>query len=211
MNAPGLSIKRMRSSLLAGLAALPLLSPVWADDASLPGDGFAAEHYEKLWTQSPFAVASADSAATPESSDYQIVGIARFDGVSYASLIDKQSQEHFLLSDAKPIRGLKLISITEGKTTAESFAVVQKNGESLTLKLEPPATGPVASVPGMPPQIPMPNPAIAVPQIPMPGTGVSQPGMEPPHPPPAVNFRRRLIRVPPPPDYNQTAQPGAPH
>jgi len=101
-----------------------------------PTEGFAASRYEPLWTKSPFSVAS--DAAPVESPDYSLVGIARFDGVSYASLVEKRSQEHFLLATGQPARGLTLVSITEGPEATDVLAVVSMDGQLITLKCKQP-------------------------------------------------------------------------
>ena len=100
--------------------------------AALPGLGFNGDRYTTLWTKSPFAIATPEAAAA--SQDYQLVGLAQFDGVSYASLIDKQTQEHFVLSSDKPVKSLTLISVAH--STEGGSAVIQRNGEILTLKQE---------------------------------------------------------------------------
>jgi hypothetical protein len=192
--------------VLFGAFALP--PSLDADEASLPGAGFSASHYEVLWTHSPFAVASSETTAS-ESPDYALVGIAQFDGVSYASLIDKKNQEHFILSGDKTERGMKLLSVTQGKDADGTFAVVQKDGAPLTLKLETAAT----PAPGL---ANAGNPAVPSPQIPMPGAAILLPPMTPNFPP-LARFRSRVIRIPPLPVQNQmgahgvSPQPVIPH
>jgi len=131
---------------MAFAGALVFLScPARADAPVLPGAGFAASRYEVLWTKSPFAVASAEGGQ--ESPDYALKGIAQFDGISYASLIDKRSPgpepEHFLLSSDKPVKGLTLVSISRGHDSSGTFAVIQKDGQVSTLKLETVSVAPV--------------------------------------------------------------------
>jgi hypothetical protein len=187
--------------------ALTLSGSLWAgaDTPVLPGNGFDASRYQGLWTKSPFAVASDDSTST--SPDYSLVGIAEIEGISYASLIDKQSQEHFLLCSDKPARGLTLISIKHGQNIADNSVIIQKkNGESITLKLE--AT---ASTPSVIPLIPMPGSTVA-PQGAYPGQvrrsvfpGQMQPGVYPRQGPPPAPFHPRII-VPPPRPLQPTQQ-----
>ncbi len=181
----------------------------WADDPAVPGEGFGASRYEALWTKSPFAVATAEAA--PESSDYSLVGIAQFDGVSYASLIDKQNnQEHFLLSSDKPSKGITLVSVTRGHGPSDTLAVIQKAGQSITLKLEQPALAPAAAAngaPGMPPNAAGLTPGVITPQIPMPGA--SAPG-NPGQMSPPVRIRPRIISVPPPPGQQPQFQQAPP-
>jgi len=120
---------------------------VRADDATLPGDGFPASRYEALWTKSPFAVATSETAVEA-SPDYMLVGIANIEGISYASVIEaKPPQEHFLISTEKPNRGMTLVSIT--RNGSDTFAQVQKDGQTLTLKLQeaPAAAGVVTGAP----------------------------------------------------------------
>jgi hypothetical protein len=151
----------------------------------LPDTGFANSKYEKLWSKSPFAVASPE-AGPSTSPDYSLVGIAKVDGISYASLIDKKNQEHFLLGTDKGDRGLSLVSITEGKDTDNSFAVISRDGVTTQLKLEEAPAGPaLAGAASAAPQ--------TMPQLMSPGAPTGRPV-----PPPAA-FRRRLIHIPPRP------------
>jgi len=174
-----------------------------ADEPILPGKGFVSTRYEVLWTKSPFSVASStESAASP---DYSLTGLAQFDGVSYASLFDKQKQEHFVLSSDKPLNGLTLVSVNRAQESANSSAVIQKNGsgESITLKLEsqpvaatPPPTGNGGPIVNLPPPT---MPPISNPQ------GQRQPGnptaLGPAQTPPPPLFHRHTITVPPPPSH----------
>jgi hypothetical protein len=179
---------------LGGFVALVFFPwPAVADgDSGLPGNGFPASRYEALWSKSPFAVASADGSG-PESPDYALVGIAEFDGISYASIIDKksQNQEHILLSSEKDADGLKLVSVARGKDAESTTAVVLKNGESLPLKLDPSAGSPA---PGMTP--------VPAPVITMPGAVPAQTPVQPPAStgqPPPVTYRPHMITLPSPP------------
>jgi hypothetical protein len=181
-----------------------------ASEPATPGPGFTGERYASLWTKSPFAIATPDAPAA--TTDYALVGIAQFDGVSYASLIEKQSQEHFVISSDKPYKNLKLVWISRGKGDDATSAVVDRNGESLTLTLEqtasaspmpgsainlPPGTAAgnpsVGGVPGgafsganLPPGMPAGNPSVGG----MPATYLT---------PPAVRIHRPRINIPPPP------------
>jgi len=184
--------------LLACTGSLALtLRPAGADDSSVPGEGFSAARYEALWTKSPFAVATAD--AVQESPDYSLVGIAEFDGVSYASLIERQSQEHFLISSDKPTRGLILTTITRSHDGSDTYAVVQKDGQPITLKLEQAPA--MAAVPGAPQTTTVPTPGIVTPQIPMPGAGI--PVFSTGSTRPLIRFHRVPIHLPPMPGQQQ--------
>jgi hypothetical protein len=203
--------------LLFILAASAALTPqsLRADDPAVPGASFPASRYEALWTKSPFAVATSEASGGESSPDYFLVGIANIDGISYASVIERQHQDHFLISTDKPVRGLTLTSITRGHNISDTYAVVQKNGQSITLKLEQPP--PAAATPGAPPnntaaagpgamtpQINMPG--IVTSQLPMPGTGLPQPGSIRP---PVSRFRRSPIHLPPPPGQQEQPAPAA--
>ena len=140
----------MKFRILFLLNALFFLAPFYLHGAeptqpALPGAGFDPARYSQLWTKSPFAVATPEGAA--ESPDYALVGVAEFDGISYASLTDRHSQEHFVLSSDKPVRGLVLVSINRGKDVASTSVNLQKDGQPLTLNLE---IAPSAAAPGMP-------------------------------------------------------------
>jgi hypothetical protein len=157
---------------------------------TLPGPGFSADRYATLWTQSPFAIATPDGPAATQ--DYQLVGMAQFDGVSYVSLVDKQSNEHFVLGSDKPVKNLKLVSISHG-TGGSGTAVILRNGETLTLQQEQ-AAAPVAA------NSPLAGPSNGVPIPVFPQVNPSVGGVRP------VFFHRPLVRihrppvvVPPPP------------
>jgi hypothetical protein len=186
---------RARLHLTLGVVVAVMFFPwlaVAGDDSALPGTGFPASRYESLWSKSPFAVASADGSG-PGSPDYALVGIAEFDGISYASIIDKksQNQEHILLSSEKDADGLKLVSVTRGQDAEGTTAVVLKNGETLTLKLDPSAGSPA---PGM---TPVPAPVITMPGS-VPAQTPFQSGGSTGQPPP-VTYRPHMITLPSPP------------
>ena len=181
---------------LGGAIAFVVLPPTLAadNDTSLPGNGFPASRYETLWLKSPFSVASADGSA-PESPDYSLVGIAEFDGISYASIIDKKNnQEHFLISSDQDSHGLKLVSVTRGKDADSTVAMLQKNGEPLLLKLDTSAGAPAAGGPG--------TASIPTPVLQMPGAAPPQAPVRPtyfaPGQPPPVTYRPHLITIPRP-------------
>jgi hypothetical protein len=180
--------------ILAAVLALTAQS-VRADDPAVPGAGFPASRYEVLWTKSPFAVATPEAAA--DSPDYSLVLVAQIDGVSYASLIEKQNGEHFLISSDKSVRGLKLTSITRNPNSPDTYALVQKDGQTITLKLE---QGPTVGA-GMP-SINMP-PGMVTQQIQMPGAGNPMNEQNQPFRP---RFRRALIHLPPQPGQQQAVQ-----
>jgi hypothetical protein len=165
-------------------------------DPPLPSSGFNGDRYSTLWTKSPFAIATPEAAAATQ--DYQLVGLAQFDGVSYASLIDKQTQEHFIVTSEKPVKNLTLISVQHDSHGGS--AVIGRNGEQLVLHEEdaPPTT---ASI-----QPPGPGPVpggltFGAPNGPRPSSNPSVGGMISPafNPPPRVRIHRPLIIVPPPP------------
>ncbi len=198
----------MKYLLLALTLALFLTPPpIRADDPAVPDAGFNASRYESLWTKSPFAVATAE-AEGESSPDYFLVGIANIDGISYASVIERQNQEHFLISTDKANRGMTLTSINRNHDGTSTYAVVQKDGQLLTLKLELPPAGPP---PGATPMVGNMNPLVApgpmVPQIQMPGSG-SMPGAPPVRP--FARFHRTIIHPPPNPQQGAPAAQAAP-
>jgi hypothetical protein len=132
------------------VSGLPCLADP-TKSAELPSPGFNSARYATLWTKSPFAIATPDAPAA--SADYQLVGMAEFDGVNYVSLVDKQNQQHFVLASDQPVRGLTLVSIAHGPSS--SSAVIQRNGETLTLQEEtaaapPPGVAGINQAPEMP-------------------------------------------------------------
>jgi hypothetical protein len=160
--------------------------PVAAADSALPGDGFNGDRYTVLWTKSPFAIATPEAGAV--SSDFQLVGVAQFEGVSYASLFDKQKQEHFVLTSEKPVRNLTLISLRHDSGGAS--AIIDRQGERLVLHEDnaapAPTVAPAATVPiiAVPPGFPG-----GIQNFPVGGI----------MPRPQVRIHRPLIVVPPPP------------
>jgi len=186
-------------ALAAGLALAA--RPVRADDPAVPGAGFSASRYQVLWTKSPFAVATAE-ANEDTSPDYLLYGIANVDGITYASVVDAHSQEHFLISTDKAIRGLTLSTITRSSDGSETYANVLKDGQTITLKLQQASV--TAAVPGAPTNMTMPG--VMTPQITMPGANFPGSGATRPFIP---RFRRPLIHLPPPPNQQQQPAPAA--
>ena len=133
------SSSKERLTLLLSFGLLLVTLPGHGDD-SLPGAGFDAQRYDSLATNSPFSVAAPEAGET--SPEYQLVGIAHFDGTDYASVIDKQTNDRLLLWRGKESprdassSAVALISITEGKSGGESSALVVCNGQRMLLKIE---------------------------------------------------------------------------
>jgi hypothetical protein len=188
-------------------ADAPVVPPDAAasEDTTAAHQGYAPPRYQELWTKSPFAVETPDENVT-ESAEYSLVGIAQLDGVTYASLIEKQNQDHILLSSDKPLNGLSLNSVTQKEDG--TYATLSHNGELITIKLEV-ATASVAVQPsGVPAnyqQMPgMPGNNVGGQNIPMPGT------FNPSTARPFIRIRRPLIRIPPPASNQAPGQPGPP-
>jgi len=174
--------------LAAGLALTA--QSVRADDPAVPGASFPASRYEALWTKSPFQVATPDASPDSDSPDYSLVGIAEIDGVSYASLVEKQNNEHFLVSSDKSVRGLMLTSIIRNPNSSDTSAVVQKDGRTITLKLEQAST--MAAPPGVP-NVNRFTPGMMTPQMILPGANPTFPQSGQPFP---ARLRRPLIHLP---------------
>jgi hypothetical protein len=189
---------------------------------TLPGPGYPASHYETLWAKSPFAVATPEIADQP--SEFSLVGIANLDGVDYASLVNKETNERYFLASGKPQNGLSLVSVTHGEDRDKTYAVIQNNGQTLTLKLsDTAATAAGAPMPqvvngGMPGQPVPPGQVTFAPQGPNPAmypqtTGGFPSTMSPqaynaggaprPWQPPMPMIRRPIIHVPAPPPQQQ--------
>jgi len=84
---------------------------------------------------------SAESSDAVESSltssNYTLVGIAKFDGISYASLLDGQTGGHFLLStDKKSDLDVTLISVRTYDDASGPAAIIEKDNVSVLVKLE---------------------------------------------------------------------------
>ncbi|HEV3272861.1 MAG TPA: hypothetical protein VGZ93_11830 [Candidatus Methylacidiphilales bacterium] len=195
-------MKYLSLILATGLALTA--RPVRADGPVVPGAGFAAARYEMLWTKSPFAVATPE--AGEDSTDYILYGITKIDGTSYASVVDKQNPlKHYLISSDKATEGLTLSSVIVGANGSDTFAVLEKDGQTITLKLEPPPTA--AAGPGTGSENPMNMPpGMMSQQLQMPGANptLNASGR------PFGRFRRSLIHLPPQPEQQQLAQPQQP-
>ena len=64
------------------------------------------------------------------SADLLLVGVAHLDGAFYASVVDKRTDEHFLLSAGVSEYSVKLVSITSAYD-----AIVEQDGQSTVLRL----------------------------------------------------------------------------
>lgn len=162
-------------------------------EAAAPGEGFPAKRYEALWTKSPFAVETPEAEDGEESPDYSLVGVAQLDGIFYASVIEKQNQEHFLVSSDKPYKGLTLTSISHGHGATDTTASFIKDGQPIVLKLEQAPMTPQPAVPGMP-NISLPTPGVVPQNIPMPGVVPERSGMPVR---PLIRIHRPAIHLPP--------------
>jgi hypothetical protein len=182
-------VKLLRYLPMAGVLACAIRGIAGGPTVALvPRDqGFDGSRYEDLWSKSPFAIATSDAPAASE--DFQLVGLAQFDGISYVSLIDKQTQDHFVLTSAKPVKNLSLVSISRGAGPGNASAVIMRNGEALTLHE---VDTPSKAVSGGPIPIPLAQPGMTA--SPNPSVG----GMVRPNMPPRVRIHRPPIIVPPP-------------
>jgi hypothetical protein len=155
-----------RSAPLLGLLLLGALSTAARAGDLLPGGPFDPSRYHTLWEDSPFAVAT---PVAVESAEYALVGAAQFDGVAYASIIDKQNSDHFVVTSATPAHGLTLVKLTRGQTADSTFATLQNGGAVLKLKLEttPAPNGASLPSPGSPtmPSAPVYSPPVFTPGI----------------------------------------------
>jgi hypothetical protein len=179
-------------------------APAAADSALPATGGYPADRYAILWTKSPFAVATSETVGE-ESPDYILYGVANQDGIFYASVVERQNQEHFLLSSDKPVRGLTLKSINRTKDGLSTFAEVTKDGQPLTLKLEQAS----AATPGAPGMGVINAPAGGImQQIPMPGAASGFPNGASVRP--FTRFHRPAIHLPPQPAQAAPAAPATP-
>ncbi len=90
---------------------------------------------------------SISTAASAPSFPYALVGVSRFDGVSYVNLLDRQTGEHWLLATNQPVKGLVLDSVLTDSATSGPSAIVRYAGEPLLLKLDGSATPASATLP----------------------------------------------------------------
>jgi hypothetical protein len=166
------------------------------EDASAEHNGFPSTRYEQLWSKSPFSVETPD-AVTTDSADYALVGVAQLGDVTYASLVDKHTNSHILVSSDKPLGNLSVTSVT--KRSDGIYVSLTQSGSPLTLKLE---SAPATGAPPMPGAAPFGGPNQgAMPNIPMPGAQGQQ------YLPPRVRIHRPLIHLPP--RYPNQSVPGA--
>lgn len=125
--------------------------------------------------------ASSAKDLSQDSFDYSLVGVSRIDGVSYANLINTLTKEHILLSSEKSERELILTSVTPDSGSSVPSAIIQKDGESILLKLDSQATiissnsGASTATFSMASKIPMPGSLAASTQSLNPPEGASLP------------------------------------
>jgi hypothetical protein len=140
-----LKFKPSRASFV--LVIVLSLRSLFAEDGLLvQGQGYSADRYAILWTKSPFAVASNDADTTATMSDYELAGVAQAGGVCYASLIEKRTQVHLLLSSDKSAGSLELVSISRSSAGMPT-ALVRDNGKLLRLNIDKTLTSSTAASP----------------------------------------------------------------
>jgi hypothetical protein len=89
------------------------------------------------WHQAAADPSIAAVGSSPSASRYTLVGIARFEGISYASLLDQQTGDHFLLStDKKSEFDVALASVRTDDDPSGPGAIILKDNVSVLIKLE---------------------------------------------------------------------------
>jgi len=121
-------------------------------------------------TTRPVSAGQSPDTADPllSSSHYTLVGIARFGGISYASLLDWQTGNHFLLStDKKSELDVTLVSVRTFDDSSGPAAIIEKDNVSVLVKLESGISLASSGLISSPALFTQPSPA---PNIPQPGS-----------------------------------------
>jgi len=159
---------------------------------------YSENRYELIWKKSPFSLPSvAEENPDGFAANLTLAGITKFNDQYVAIVLDKSTQKRSMVTAKPNSDGLALVEAQTSKDLKEVSVVVQKNGESATLKYDlaffQAATPAVAANP---------NPGQAPNSIPSPGTrppmGTSS------SPTPNRIFKRRII----PANQNANGQTG---
>ena len=149
---------RVAGLIPAFLLAL-LVPSLRAAEPAVPA-AFPAARYEHLWVRSPFSVAS--TTFDPDSAEYDLVGVGKVDDEVYASVQDRQSGEIFVISNHHPSHNLKLFQVHGGDRPEDSFAIIGRADQTITLHLHgaTPTTEPTIQT-APPPTTPIPTETLA--------------------------------------------------
>jgi hypothetical protein len=115
-------------------------------------------------------------ASSVDASSYELVGIARLDGISYASIIEPQSGYHFLLSTVDPSAdGLVLASVRTDDDPSGPSVTVREDGVNVVLAMGVTTTPSSSSVFQSPPAVEAVNVAPAITQKGQASAGILKP------------------------------------
>lgn len=178
---------------------------------------FPLSRYQPMWEKSPFQL---KSEAPPEMSEglaqrYVLTGIAEIDGEPIVFLMERSTQNRFMVR--REGGEINLVEINIEAKYSDSSAVVRRGGEVGVVKFD--ATNPaaaMAAVPapmqvqpgGRPRRVGVPGQVPAAQQVPVPGAPVAVPGQMPSGPTmPGQAFVPGMPQVPATPDATQVAGP----
>jgi|GEM_PF-4933887 len=113
------------------ILALPIVSR--AADPVIPQPP-QLDHYQSIWQNSPFGKPSAKDA----SETYTLVSFFKIGNVSYATLIEKQSNKKlFISSNPASSSDISLVSTSPNVDPLASSVTILKDGEQMIVKFDP--------------------------------------------------------------------------
>ena len=123
-------------------------------------DGYPADRYAPLWTHSPFTLASVQQEAAPGfAQNLAVVGIVRIGSEDWVTLLNKQSQERFIVGAEPDEQGVKVVAVVTDADPLKTRVTIQKGGELATVGfdrtlLATTQTPPVPAISSLQPPVP---------------------------------------------------------
>ena len=153
-----------RAGLL--LAVLAFGGRLDAAESSPVPDAYPVDRYEPIWKRSPFTLSSAVDDSGAASQQLALTGLLRINNEAYASVLDKQTKQRFLVSKEPDPQGLSLVSFQNPDDPSTLVVTLQRGSETFSLRYDldylkqvSPAPAASAASPAGPAQASSPSPA----------------------------------------------------
>jgi hypothetical protein len=127
----------LRRTALFCLASAAMIAAAEPGAADVIPQGHQAERYAVVWQKNPFLRATkvTDQPKVVWSRDWVLGGIARYDGGFRVTLRNTRTGEsRRLMSNDPPDAEMRVTQIHFSRLSSESFAEVQKGGETAILR-----------------------------------------------------------------------------
>jgi hypothetical protein len=152
-----------------------------AQEKAVP-EAYERERYAESWEYNPFKTATVEEKKVVKEEEWALSGISQMDGKPSVIMINKRTREFRRVGPEEDDDGFRVVSVTSGRSVADSTAVVEEGGREITISHDPNISAVVANnrpkpnqgVPNQPGVPPAPGQRGPMPG--QPGGGITPPG-----------------------------------